>query len=385
MSIKVLHVNRNYIFNRLHQLLIEHLDKTEEITNKVFVPTSFEQEVQFRASENVIVSKCFKVKDRYFYFSKQRKMLKALHKNYNVHDFDIIHAYTLFTDGGCAYNLHRKSGKPYVVAIRNTDINDFLKKIPLSYLYGKRIMESAEAVFFLSESYKQFVESEFLSEADRNHLNYKMVVIPNGLDPFWLENRFKCEKIKTPKEDSIRLIYAGRIDDNKNIEATAKAAEILIKDGYSVRFTIIGKVESQDVYRRLLNNYSFVVLKAEMPKEQLIYEYRNNDVFVMPSFTETFGISYVEAMSQGLPVIYTAGQGFDNQFDEGTVGYHVDPNNFCDIAGKVQLIMNDYNRLSERCIKESAKYDWSIIANQYVEMYKRIKRKYKNETTSEGL
>ena len=37
--------------------------------------------------------------------------------------------------------------------------------------------------------------------------------------------------------------------------------------------------------------------------------YRENDIYVMPSIIETFGLVYAEAMSQGLPVIYTRGQG----------------------------------------------------------------------------
>ena len=45
----------------------------------------------------------------------------------------------------------------------------------------------------------------------------------------------------------------------------------------------------------------------------------------MTSLGESFGLTYAEAMSQGVPVIYSKGQGFDGQFKEGVVGYHVDP------------------------------------------------------------
>ena len=43
----------------------------------------------------------------------------------------------------------------------------------------------------------------------------------------------------------------------------------------------------------------------------------------MPSRYETFGLVYGEAMSQGLPIIYSKGQGVDGYFKEGTVGYGV--------------------------------------------------------------
>jgi len=56
----------------------------------------------------------------------------------------------------------------------------------------------------------------------------------------------------------------------------------------------------------------------------------------MPSITETFGLVYAEALSQGLPVLYTRGQGFDRQFEEGEVGYAVDC--FDDRMHKKQLL-----------------------------------------------
>ena len=62
----------------------------------------------------------------------------------------------------------------------------------------------------------------------------------------------------------------------------------------------------------------------------------------MPSYTESFGLVYAEAMSQKLPVIYSKGQGFDGQFEEGLVGYHVSPYDVKDIAnGILKALEND--------------------------------------------
>jgi glycosyltransferase involved in cell wall biosynthesis len=60
-----------------------------------------------------------------------------------------------------------------------------------------------------------------------------------------------------------------------------------------------------------------------MPKEKLLNNYRNSDIFIMPSYNETFGLVYIEAMSQGLPIIYTQNEGVDGYFKEGSVGYSV--------------------------------------------------------------
>ena len=56
----------------------------------------------------------------------------------------------------------------------------------------------------------------------------------------------------------------------------------------------------------------------------------------MPSFPETFGLVYVEAMSQGLPIIYTKGQGIDGYFEDGKVGYPVNTKDSNDIVKKLR-------------------------------------------------
>ena len=53
--------------------------------------------------------------------------------------------------------------------------------------------------------------------------------------------------------------------------------------------------------------------------------YKSAHIFVMPSLTETFGIVFIEALSQGLPLIYTKGQGIDGYFPQGFVGYAYNP------------------------------------------------------------
>ncbi len=60
-------------------------------------------------------------------------------------------------------------------------------------------------------------------------------------------------------------------------------------------------------------------------KEKLLEIYRQCDVLVVPSFRESFGLIYVEALTQGLPVVYTKGQGFDGNFEDGHIGYSIQP------------------------------------------------------------
>ncbi len=99
-----------------------------------------------------------------------------------------------------------------------------------------------------------------------------------------------------------------------------------------------------------------VTLLPPRPMQALMPLYREADVFLLPSRRETFGLVYAEAISQGLPVLYGRGQGFDGQFEDGRVGYAVDPDDPVAIADKVLSILGDYARFSASALAGSARF-----------------------------
>lgn len=78
---------------------------------------------------------------------------------------------------------------------------------------------------------------------------------------------------------------------------------------------------------------------------------------------------YAEAMSQGLPVIYSRGQGFDGQFEDGEVGFGVDCFDADEIAERIIDIANDYSDISKRCIMYSDNFDWNRISKIYEKLF----------------
>lgn len=365
---RVLHINCNYIGTTLHQKMIEGLNKVG-IINEVFVPTYDKTKSVINVNSNVIVSECFKKWNRFFFKNKSNKIKKRLIDLYDLNQIDIIHAYTLFTDGNVALNLKKEKKIPYVVAIRNTDVNIFLKYMIHLRKRGLEIMKSADAVFFLSESYKEQVFKKYIPEKDRNLIERKTYIIPNGIDEFWFKHQLKKERKLNKK--SIKIIYAGRIDVNKNILTTQKAVRLLCEKGINIKYTVVGKVYNKRIYNKVKKKENTTVL-GSLSKERLLKLYRSNDIFVMPSFTESFGLVYAEAMTQGLPVIYTKGQGFDGQFLDGEVGYSVNAGDFYDIADKIELIIKNYQDITSRCTLLVKKFSWGKIIESYGEIYKHV-------------
>lgn len=365
---KILHINCNYIGTTLHQIMIEKLEGLG-YKNKVFVPTYDKRLSVIKVNSNVNVCECFKKWDRMLFDYKQFKIYRAIQREYDIKNFNLIHAYTLFTDGNCARKLSKKYGVPYVVAIRNTDVNDFFKLMPHLRKRGIKIMLDAKAIFFLSESYRKQVFEKYIPEKYREKLSKKVHIIPNGIDDFWFQNRPLLKEKNLDKE--IKFIYAGRIDKNKNILTTQKALQKLENEGYKVSLKVVGKIVDQKEFERINRNRVTNYISAQ-PKEKLIELYREHDVFIMPSFTESFGLVYAEAMSQGLPVIYSKDQGFDGQFSEGVVGYHVVSNDFNDISKQIKLLIRNYTEIYKNLISNSKKFNWNKICNNYSKIYRNI-------------
>lgn len=366
----VLHINCNYMTTKLHQVMINHLSKVDNI---VFAPISEKTKVVIDPNKNVIVSECFKKCDRFFYYYKQYKIFKSLLKqNINFKNIDCIHAYTLFTDGNVAYNLYRKYNIPYVVAIRDTDVNAFYKYRFYLKNRGTKILKNASKVFFLSESYKNQVIYKYVPLKYRKLILDKSVIIPNGIDDFWLNNIYKNKKLILINEEfknkKVKLLFVGQIIRRKNIELVLKTVRKLNKSGWNIRFDVVGRINDFQLFKKLNNNKYFNYL-GEKKKKELMECYRNHDIFIMPSKTETFGLVYAEAMSQGLPVIYSKNQGFDNQFPNGVVGFSVSTSNEDNCVDSIIKITNNYERMYTNCINNVMKYKWDDICKKYLKIY----------------
>lgn len=305
--------------------------------------------------------------DRFFYHLKQGKILKEAIRRYNSEKFDLIHAHSLFTNGFVAKNLSEAMGIPYIVAVRNREVNTFFKYMIHLRNTGRKIMTDAEKVIFISEPNRDMVLNQYTPTLLRESITKKTRVIGNGIDDFWLNNRYRKNRKLEGKE--LKLLSVGQVIGVKNHLTTAKAAEILVQKGFKVTLTVVGEKTDKRILNKL-REYPFVRYLSPVLKEELLEIYREADIFVLPSITETFGLVYPEAMSQGLPIIYSRGQGFDGQFEEGRVGFHVESRNAEEIADRIVDTTRNYEIISRNCVEMCKRFNWTDIAGEYVGVYK---------------
>ena len=363
---KILHINsyfgERFFYDGLYKKQIE---KGNNIVVYVSLPMGASKEVE-SLGDYIFAIEDHKRWHKYFYHLKVNEIIQSIINTVIVEDFDLIHAHSWYTNGYVAMKLSENFNKKYVITIRNGDVNLFYKKIPFLRHIGHRILFSANKIIFLSESYREMVLKELLPRKIALQIREKCFVIPNGIDDFWHNNLYRGRKRLDTRK--VNALFVGEITYNKNIEKTIEALIILKERGYDVSYTVVGEIKDKGLFKRIIK-CDFLEYKKKKKKEDLINEYRQNNVFVMPSKTEAFGLVYAEAMTQAMPVIYTKGQGFYKQFDEGVVGYAVQSFNAIDIADKIEKIFDDYDSISNSCVELSRKFTWTRIEEELEEIY----------------
>jgi glycosyltransferase involved in cell wall biosynthesis len=167
----------------------------------------------------------------------------------------------------------------------------------------------------------------------------------------------------------MHILFVGDVCKGKNVTTTIRMIKKLNEQGKNVIFDVVGDGEQMHACVNLSHKLQIrdkVIFHGwKTTKEELKKCYDNAHIFVMLSYRETFGTTYIEAISQGLPIIYTKDQGVDGYFEDGQVGYRCDPDDVDMARKKVISIINNYDKISQNCIRESKKFSWEIVAKKY--------------------
>lgn len=304
---------------------------------------------------------------KYDFFYKIRNKFSNLKSVVDLSTIDVVHASTLFSEGALAYKLFKRYGIPYTVGVRGTDIHSYLQKQPHLLLLGYKILKNASKIIYISSPIKEKVENHRVYQLFNSTFKDKGIVLPNGIDTYWHEHQREKQKINNPN----RLLYIGRFDNNKNVESLMAAVLILKSSIPNIHLTMIGGgANRHEEVLALCNKYpeEFSYLGKIYDKDKLSAEMRKTDAFVMVSHSETFGLVYVEALSQGLPIVYTKGEGIDGFF-KIPVGEGVDSRDVADIARGIEKLLTNYSQYE--CIGDQLKnFSWDTICDNYMSFFK---------------
>ena len=319
--------------------------------------------------DKVVHVECWNRLDRLLFFPRQWKIEKKLVKAYDLKHFDLIHAHLLLSSGYSALRMKKKYGVPYVVSVRVTDLKGFIR-FPYFKRMAAKILKNASGVLFLSGSHLDELMQKYVSEKDRKEIEGKCHVIGNCMESFWTEHKAAPRTEAPDTDDGLRILSVAKIKPVKNLPVAARAVELLNERGIKAKLTIVGENQDDAEFQKI-KKFGCVEYIPFMKKEQLIDVYASHDIFLLPSVNETFGRVYLEAMSQGLPVLYTAGQGFDGNFPDGEVGYAVPSDNPEVIADRIMDIVGNYPEMSKACVNNSSLFDETSIIDQLEKFYQK--------------
>jgi glycosyltransferase involved in cell wall biosynthesis len=217
-------------------------------------------------------------------------------------NFDIIHAHDWLTySAGIA--AKEVSGKPLVVHMHATEFDRSGDHINQGvYDIERAGMEAADKVIAVSNLTRKIIIEKYGIPAE------KVVTVHNSVEPVTLPEDFKLTKAFKEKT----VTFLGRVTFQKGPDYFIEAAKKVIDKDPNVRFVMAG---SGDMLNRMIKRVAKhgIATKfhfAGFLKGQEVYEmFSLSDVYVMPSVSEPFGISPLEAMMSDVPVIISKQSG----------------------------------------------------------------------------
>lgn len=216
---------------------------------------------------------------------------------------------------------------------KNNNYSDALKKEMASSLYSKSLKRSIEEIsltqYFLVAS--KFSEHSLISSGIEQS---KILMCPYGIDSeVYLYDVKKINSIR-----KLRCIFIGTVTQKKGAFYLLETIKNIDCNKYS--FKIVGTYDSDSKY---YNDYKEICeFLGHVTKDRVVDYCRESDIMIFPSLADGFGLSALEAMSCGLPVICTSNSGISDLIIDGFNGFVIKPGSEKEIQEK--LIWFDNNR-----------------------------------------
>jgi len=286
-------------------------------------------------------------------------------------DFDVIHAHDwLCFPAGIA--AKKVSGKPLVVHVHATDFDRSGGSVnPAVYELEKNGMDEADQIIAVSNLTRNTIINNYGIPAE------KVITVHNAVEP---NMGARKGSVKTELKDKI-VTFLGRITMQKGPEYFVEAAYRVLQKMDNVRFVMAG---SGDMYERMIHHAAYRRIGDRfhftgfLRGQDVSNMFALSDVYVMPSVSEPFGISPLEALQSDVPVIIS------HQSGVSEVLKHAIKVDFWDIDSMADAIYGilNYEGLPKMFKKhgreEVDNLKWENTAAKIIEIYKSLI--YQNQT-----
>lgn len=290
------------------------------------------------------------------YFHAFRKYIRRFGKP------DVIHAHS-YVAGFAARHISLESGVPFVLTEHLTTFID--KKVNKAHIGTlKKVLSEADHVIAVSDC---------LREAIRPYTDRGIHVIPNLFD----EHIFQLSD--TPQKEAFTIVSVGDLIPRKGFDVLINAFKIALAQDSDLRLEIIGigplreKLEAQVMGKNLSH---YVAFKGACKPVEVAEVMQASHLCISTSHIETFGITVIEALACGKPVVATPSGGPQNiiTLETGILTANWDSNT---IAKAILDVKRNEERYKPQRIAEYAvsQYGSKVVADQIFDLYQEVLRK----------
>ncbi|MEJ2719853.1 MAG: glycosyltransferase family 4 protein [bacterium] len=276
--------------------------------------------------------------------------------------FDVIHAHDWMTFPA-AIKIAAFSGRPLIVHVHATEFDRSGEQINHAIFdIERRGMNAATSVIAVSERTRQIIIRRYgVSPA-------KVVVVHNGIDAHPYEDGMRPDG----RHEKV-VLFLGRITRQKGPEFFIRAAARVAERLNDVRFVVAGKGDQLPYIIGLADELGLkdrIEFTGFLQGPDVDRAYRTADVYTMPSVSEPFGLTALEAVRHGVPVILSNSSGAAEVLRRGAL--RVD---YWDVELMAKMIVSvlRYPRLAETLRRVSASeirgLTWDVAARRCISSY----------------
>jgi D-inositol-3-phosphate glycosyltransferase len=193
--------------------------------------------------------------------------------------------------------------------------------------------------------------------------------------------------LDTRSGDPALLLFVGRIQRLKGVDLAIQAVEQLMPAlNRPVKLMIVGGASGPDGDDELVRLRSLaqalgiedaVEFVGPQPHRDLADYYRAADATVVCSYSESFGLTALEAHACATPVVATAVGGLSHIVSDSQTGFLVESRDPAEFAGRLKTILADgalRTRMGEEGLRRSLQFTWEATASEFLELYECLVR-----------
>ncbi len=309
------------------------------------------------------------------------ELTHALRRNLNNFDIVYLPAVWNYPTTISAYYC-RKYKKPYIIAPKGvlfpyTKSKNAWKKWPYYKLFAERDIKNATAIHYTAEDEANKCHTLFLE------LKNQAIIIPNGIELSEFTNlptRDNLWKRYPILKDKKIILFLGRINWIKGLDLFVKTYSRLARERNEVHLMIVGPDENnyiEKVKKWLRNEGIFerVTFTGILSGKRKLEAFAGSDVFVLPSYSESFGMAVVEAMACNLPVIISDQVGIYKEVENAKAGIiiHTKPNELYNALMKILDNKQESLEMARRGRKMVEEYFASEkVADKMIKVFEEI-------------